>query len=135
MEMFQSGDAAVLGGLVVVAVTLVRLVERLVDSTLARRNGRKKSLAPAPAGGCNGLTVEEHAALMRLDEMHDKHDNDGVPMWYVPRSWATLLKEITETQDRIAVRMRDIVKAQEGLNRRIERWEDNTANITTPRRG
>ena len=130
----QSGDMAILGGMVAAIVALVRLAERLLDVAVQKRNGKKKSLAPAPAGGCRGLTAEEHAALMRLDEMHDKHDQDGTPLWYVPRSWATMLVEITKTQSTIAARLKDMVKTQERLNTRIERWENNTSNISTGRR-
>jgi hypothetical protein len=130
----QTGDVALLGGLVAAIVALIRLAERMLDAVLEKRNGRKKSLAPAPAGGCRGLTQEEHAALMRLDEMHDKHDQDGTPLWYVPRSWAQMLIKITETQNKISSRMIDMVKAQERLNNRIERWENNTSNVSTGRR-
>jgi hypothetical protein len=121
----------ILMGLIVLSMALVRLIERLIDRLVERKNG-KKSITPANAGGCRGLTPEEHAALMRLDEMHAKFDPDGTPLWYMPRSWASMLKDIAETQDRIAVRLRDVVKAQEMIVKRMDRWEDSTGRVEVP---
>ena len=130
----SADNAPVVMGLIVLSMALVRLVERLIDRLVSKMNG-KKSLAPAnPGGGCRGLTPEEHAALMRLDEMHDKCDQDGTPLWYVPRSWASTLEKIVDTQDRIAVRLRDVVNTQKAILTKLEKWEDQTGRIDVPRR-
>lgn len=34
--------------------------------------------------------------LRTLYEMHMKFDNDGTPVWYVPRSWAETNKDIAD---------------------------------------
>jgi hypothetical protein len=128
-----ASNAPIIFGLMALAMALVRLAERLVDGLVKKRNG-KKSLAPAPAGGCRGLTQEEHAALMRLDEQHDKHDQDGTPLWYVPRSWGSVLEKIVETQDRTSVRLRDVVKIQKDILDKMKRWEDNTGTVAVPSR-
>lgn len=126
-------NAPVLVGLIVLSMTLVRLVERLIDNRITRHNG-KKSVTPNPSGGCRGLTEEEHAALMRLDDSHAKYDADGTPLWYVPRSLAATLTKIAETQDRTAVRLRDIVNTQKQMLDMMRRWEDSTSRVDTPRR-
>ncbi len=126
-------NAPVLIGLIVLSMALVRLIERLIDNRLTKRNG-KRSVAPAPAGGCRGLTAEEHAALMRLDESHAKYDADGTPLWYVPRSLEAALTKIVETQDRTAVRLRDIVKTQKDMLEMMKRWEDATGRVDVPKR-
>ena len=126
-------NAPVLIGLIALAMALVRVVERLLDTFMIRRKNGKKSVVPRPAAGCNGMTPEEHAALMRLDEMHSEKDQDGIPLWYFPRSLAKTMSEMVKIQDKIAVRLRDIVKAQENLNKRMERVEDNTSRISVPR--
>jgi len=133
MEFFTTDNPTVLIMLVALAMALVRIIERLIDNLVKRRNG-KKSLTPRPAAGCNGLTPEEHAALIRLDEMHSQKDEDGVPRWYFPRSVVKSMDGIAETMDRIAVRLRDVVKAQEVMNKRMDRWEDTTTRITVPRK-
>ena len=133
MEFFDTQNPTVLILLITLSLALVRILERLIDVVLKKKNG-KKSIAPAPAGGCNGLTDEEHAALMRLDEMHAQKDQDGVPRWYFPRSVIKSMDEISKTMDRIAVRLRDVVKAQDAMNKRMSKWEDTTTRITVPRR-
>lgn len=124
---YQTSDMAILGGLLMVVVSLVRVVERLVDNLLSRRNGVKKSSsAPPPPGKPCGLTTQEHAALIRLDELHAKTDEDGTPLWYVPRSLGRTLEETCKNLDKVAVRLRDVVKTQEIMNRRMDRWEQST---------
>ena len=129
---FELENPAVLGGLIVICLTLVRLVERLIDSVLTRRLNGKRSSIPAPPRGCAGLTEEEHRALMKLDDLHDKYDSDGTPLWYVPRSLAASMVKVTETLDRISVRLRDVVKTQESILNKMKRWEDSTNRIGIP---
>ena len=132
IEQISAANAPVLVGLIVLSMTLVRLVERLIDNRLTKRNG-KKSIAP-PAGGCRGLTEEEHAALMRLDDSHAKYDSDGTPLWYVPRSLGATLEKIAVSLDKTAVRQRDILKIQQDILDRIRRWEDSTSRIEVSKR-
>lgn len=133
MNFLDTQNPTVMIMLVALSMALVRIIERLIDAQIKKRNG-KKSIPPAPARGCNGLTPEEHQALMRLDEMHSEKDRDGVPRWYFPRSITESLSKLVEMQDKIAVRLRDVVKAQETMNKRMERWEDQTTRITVPRK-
>ena len=40
------------------------------------------------------LTEKEHKALVDLYTMHDAKDQDGIPLWYMPRSWNQTQQEI-----------------------------------------
>ena len=124
IEQLGATNAPVFVGLIVLSMTLVRLVERLIDNRLTKRNG-KKSIAP-PAGGCRGLTEEEHAALMRLDDSHAKYDSDGTPLWYVPRSWIKTQKEISKTLDQITQTLSTIAGTQKAIVRTLDRLESET---------
>ena len=123
-------DAPVLVGLIALAMALVRIVERLLDALVRKRTNGKRSLIPAPAQGCQGLTPEEHAALMRLDESHAKTDKDGIPLWYVPRSMIDSMTKMVEIQDRTAVRLRDLVKAQDALNNKQKEFNEQQKELT-----
>jgi len=118
-------NAPALMGMIALSMVLVRIIERLLDVAIKKRTNGKHSLIPQPTDH-NSLTNEEHAALMRLDELHSKTDPDGVPLWYVPRSMLKSLEEMTDIQDRISVRLRELVTAQKSLNDKINRWEDRT---------
>lgn len=121
-----------IGALVAMAVVMVRLVEILIGRVSVRiKNGNGKSIIPKTAnpGGCRGLTPEEHAALMRLDDSHDRYDQDGTPLWYFPRSWSEVLQNIVKTQHEIAEKLGNITSAQKALLKTVERLENNTTSI------
>lgn len=117
IEEFSATNAPILVGLIVISMTLVRLVEILLRKQLNKReNGRNP-------GGCHGLTVVEHEALMRLDDAHAKYDSDGTPLWYVPRSWIKTQKEISKTLDQITQTLSTIAGTQKAIVRTLDRLE------------
>lgn len=58
--------------------------------------------------------------LKALYEMHMKFDNDGTPIWYVPRSWAETNKDIVDKLYRIAETQNKTLAIIERLERRVE---------------
>lgn len=67
-----------------------------------------------------GLTEKESEALKVLYDLHNVKDIDGMPIWYVPRSWAVTQKEvvdklqvITETQSKMLVIIERLERKQE----------------------
>lgn len=113
-----------MAALVAMAVTLVRLVEILLVKISKRKNGG--SLPPKNPGGCRGLTAEEHAALIRLDDLHGRCDQDGTPLWYFPRSWAAILQNIVTTQHDITEKLSEMHGNQKSILKAIERLEQST---------
>lgn len=53
---------------------------------------------------------------IRLDDMHYKFDDNGIPMWYVPRTW-------NDTQDKIVERLENISQIEFKMLGIIERME------------
>jgi hypothetical protein len=93
MDSFFSNPTAI-GALVVVIYILGRLVEFLVKKYM--NNNPSKSV----------LTPQEHDWLKTLYDQHNKYDQDGTPIWYVPRS-------LSETQEDIVKALMNIAKQQE----------------------
>jgi hypothetical protein len=58
--------------------------------------------------------------LKALYEMHMKFDNDGTPIWYVPRSWAETNKDVVEKLYRIAETQNQTLIIIDRLERRVE---------------
>lgn len=94
-------------GIVAVAMLLGQgLIELLkfVIGKFADRNEKKSELATAEdikkivqEAVKQSLLNEPQAGQLRtLYEMHMKFDNDGTPIWYVPRSWAETNRDIVE---------------------------------------
>jgi len=77
------------GGIVGAAVFLALGAFKLLERSLDKRNGKN--------GNC-GLTADERRWLGQLHEWHDRHDADGVPLWFLPRrlmeSQGEMLKEL-----------------------------------------
>ncbi len=109
-------------------MTLVRLVEVLLRKQLNKKeNGRN-------TGGCHGLTLKEHEALVRLDTAHDKHDSDGTPLWYVPRSWIKTQKEISTMLRTMTETLNTIGGTQKAIVRTLDRMENESRQVSVPKR-
>jgi len=53
-----------------------------------------------------------------LYKMHDVRDEDGSPLWYVPRSWSKTQREVVEICQSISATQHNIANALERLERR-----------------
>lgn len=101
------GSAAVVGGVVGIAIALVRVIERLIDS-------KKVGKSQPPCAGIDRAIVEavqrldrlhqvrddgisaSVEAIQRLDRLHSKTDDDGRPIWYFPSKVQPTLEQIRE---------------------------------------
>ena len=64
---------------------------------------------------------EPHAGQLRaLYEMHMKFDNDGTPIWYVPRSWNETMREIVDRLYKTGELQNKTLSLVERLERRLE---------------
>ncbi|MCP4201151.1 MAG: hypothetical protein GY769_04375 [bacterium] len=84
----QAGDVQqianqpiVVGGLLAVLYAMVRVVEVLA----ARRNGKN--------GKPGSFVEEDRQKLITLYKQHQLVDEDGTPLWYLPRSMIRLQTE------------------------------------------
>lgn len=107
-------ETPMIAGMVALSMTLVELVKVLIGK-YTKRNGNG-------AGGCRGLTPDEHKALFRVrDEVaqikaiHTPIDQDGIPLVQVPRGWA-------KTQERIVQTCSEISKTQEKMLAVLQHW-------------
>tara|TARA_R110000824_G_scaffold310331_2_gene497632 strand:+ start:1293 stop:1721 length:429 start_codon:yes stop_codon:yes gene_type:complete len=75
------------------------------------------------------LTKEEHEALLELKRVHDAIDDDGIPLWYVPRSWHKTHEENLKVTQEIAFAQKETAKALDGVFRVIERLADKVADL------
>jgi len=75
------------------------------------------------------LTKEEHEALIELKRAHDAKDDDGIPLWYVPRSWHKTQEETLKVTQEIAFAQKETAKALEGVVRVLERLADKVADL------
>ena len=71
------------------------------------RNGNGKSSVPQ----------DMQDRIKKLYDQHNKYDEDGKPLWYVPRSWQT-------TQIEISNNLRDVAESQHRVSDCMERLEN-----------
>jgi len=69
----------------------------------------------------NYLTEQQTMMLKALYDLHTHYDMDGVPVWYVPRSWADTQKEVTEKLYMLSETQNKTLAIIERLERRLER--------------
>ncbi|UCC71271.1 MAG: hypothetical protein JSV86_12865 [Gemmatimonadota bacterium] len=74
------------GGIVGVAVFLALGAFKLLERVIDKRNGTNGK----------GLSSEERTWLAELHQWHDRHDQDGVPLWYLPRRLLESQREIVQ---------------------------------------
>lgn len=128
--------AALVGGLVVLAEVVKLLVARLVPNSTALSATER---AYREAVGLSLRTLTEHSPkqserLERLErnmekvgmtlgkvlEISDRRDDDGIPLAYVPRSWAATQAQVVEALRGIAEAQRRTLELLERIERRME---------------
>lgn len=115
MEGLETGG--VIGMMIVLSMGLVKVIEALIAK---RRNGNGTP-TPIPAI----LVSEQERQLHELYELHHRFDDDGAPLWYVPRSWGETQKEIAKSLENVSHMQGSIVEMQktqtEVLNKIVEK--------------
>lgn len=61
-------------------------------------------------------------------QLHDHYDVDGLPSWYVPRSWSVTQEKIIQTQEKMLEVLREIAHTQSVTAKTIERIEEKHSN-------
>lgn len=67
------------------------------------------------------LTTEQHMMLKSLYDLHNHIDTDGVPLWYVPRSWATTQRDIVSELRILSEIQKKTLDIIERLERRLDK--------------
>jgi len=75
-------------------------------------------------GEVKGLIHKNIEISQKTWELHNKYDEDGVPLVYVPRSWVNLQSEIAKTCDSISRSQESITRTQEACLKVLEKMND-----------
>lgn len=109
------------GGMVVIGLGLIEIIKLLIAK---RTNGKSKQTAPE----CQRVFPDEQKEqIRRLYDLHCNFDNDGVPLWFIPRSWietqkemAELMKDISQSQGSMAEVMQTLLERLEGILEKLK---------------
>ena len=74
------------------------------------------------------LDSEERKALMELYALHDNKDQDGIPLWWIPRSWHKTLEESLKVSTDIAYTQKDLSKVLDHVVSALEKLVDRRNN-------
>ena len=99
-----------IAGLVAVTIALSKVIEGLIA---------KISPAKRPDNKLAALLEQTHDVCVKTWDILERHDADGVPLTYVPRSWAALLNTMLAAQ-------RELAETQRRTVEMLERMERNT---------
>ena len=75
---------------------------------------------------------EVHDLSRKLWEVHDRRDEDGVPLWYVPRSLGNTLIQAVEQMRQVSEIQRKTVETLDRIDRRLERLERRRLTTVPP---
>ena len=110
---FFSGETLQTSVVIIVVLSLIKIVEYLAGKIMMDRSV---------------LTREEIKILEEVHELITAKDQDGMPLFYVPRSWANLqtsilekMEKITRHQQRTAYMMDTIVTMLDKISEREKR--------------
>ena len=90
------------GSMFVIAIGLIEIIMGLIRK---RANGK---------GEKSALSENERHQLKTLHSLHTRFDDDGAPLWYVPRSWG-------ESQKQIAELLKDVSRTQKNQTKILEK--------------
>ena len=107
-------EAWILSAVLVIIISVLKIVDYLVTKksnkeVIDKLDEIKESMAST------STTVE------KLWDIHDHYDDDGSPLWYVPRSWATVQKEIVKTQQQISLTLNTAARTLERIEETIRK--------------
>jgi len=74
------------------------------------------------------LTEDEHQWLKNLNDLHNKYDKDGVPLWFYPRSLLDTQKEVTKILYGISLHQEKTTFILESILRELSRLNERNTN-------
>ena len=117
------GPAETTGIVVIVGLVLqgvFKLAEHIIGKYGEGEVTNKQILDVLTKRPC-GLNDRQSEQLTKLHDLHDIVDSDGVPLWYVPRSWATTQKEIVTELRGIAETQHRTLSLMLRLEKKLEK--------------
>lgn len=142
LQTLSSVDLTLVFTLIALAVTLSKIIEILVKRIIPKKNVLSKEEFDRIKSIDNNLnqvhtsvedkvtlTDEQHNWLRTLHILHSKTDCDGIPLWYMPRSFIDAQKDIVEVLKDISMHHEKTLFLLESLIKRVEKVEDNQKNI------
>ncbi len=108
----------IIGVCIVLAQGLIGITKLLINKRL---NGKKDDVSPL---SCNRFPNEQKEQLRRLYDLHCTFDEDGVPLWFVPRSSLANQAKMVEILNSLSTGQENLVHAVEKLTEKIENIKD-----------
>lgn len=108
-------DAGVTAGIVAALVALAEAIKFMITRLVPQKpNLPKQELQQRDATRDGVKKLVD--VVDKLWDLHNQKDSDGIPVWYVPRSWLT-------SQHEIAARLQQVADVQRRTLELLERME------------
>ncbi len=75
------------------------------------------------------LTEDEHRWMQELHHQHSKTDKDGIPLWYVPRSFIDSQREIVDILNNIYSHQEKSTYVLESVLKKLEEIDTSTDTL------
>ena len=104
-----------------VLFVLAKSIEKLVEYISKRRNGNGADYEKELRRDSYNKIDKILGTVQDLQRLHNITDQDGVPLWYMPRSIIGIMKDIVSTQKEIINRLSDIAVSQQKITDLVDR--------------
>jgi hypothetical protein len=132
--MQDNNNITIMFTLIVLSLSLVKLLDVLVKKILPKkqilsdeeldvlkRNNEMLNSITHKVSEESLLTNQEQEWLKNLHNLHDKTDKDGIPLWYVPRSFIDTQKEVIQILSNISKLQEKTTYVLESILKKIEK--------------
>ena len=126
-------DPAIIGIVLAIAYGLTRTVEFLVKKGLGQKSVLTEEerdwlkLTHNKMSSGSLLSKEESILIKDLHDLHSKTDSNGVPLWYVPRHWGELQRDLADKMDSISRTQEKIGYVLEHIVKKLEKMADQSS--------
>ena len=110
-------------GIMVSGAAILVIIMQAMSTMAARRQDQRTADA---IEGMTQILKESHRSQSenlelskRIYDMHNHMDEDGVPLWYIPRSWSGTQEKVIEICQQISNSQVLLVQAIDRLEKRL----------------
>ena len=106
--------------LIVLGAAIVLIIFQIVYTLVKRKHDAELVNA---INSIKPVIYETKSTVDRTWHLHDHYDTDGLPSWYVPRSWSATQDKMIQTQEKMLEICREIANTQKTIADTLERIE------------
>lgn len=121
---------SICGAVFIVFKVVDYIIKRRNDSVLLEKFDALIALLNDKFSRSYDMAAGTQTVVHKLWDMHNKVDDNGAPLWYMPRSWYASQEKIVNAMQQIANTQNNIAKTLDRMEQRQDRLEQRGPDET-----